>query len=101
MSHTLKAEDLFIKQVIQVALATDEGYFLNQNYPKTPTGMFWVGGILFEKTERTLHIDVKPFIDLSKINLDYAMQGNILAIPLDNIEKIVSFQGSAWVLLKG
>lgn len=100
MSHTLRVEDLFLKQIIHMALAKEEGFFLNQNYPKTPPGMFWTGGILFEKTKNSLKIDLKPFLDLSKINLDHAFNGNILTIPHENIEKIVSFSGDVWILLK-
>ncbi len=102
MGHQLTSNDVRKDQVVLVALARDEGCFLNQRFPEIPhEHPFWIGGLVSKKTPQAISVEIKPFRDLATLDLDYAMAGNQLTIPTDNIEKILSFSGSIWILLKG
>lgn len=99
MSHLLSLEDIKEGQIVHVALGRDEGLFLNQNFPATPKGRFLLGGIFQGKKDEMITIELKAFRNLSTVDIDYVMKGNICNIPTKNIEKILLFSGTTWIFL--
>ena len=100
MSHHLLLEDIKNGQIVLIALSRDEGYFLNQNFPKIPKDCFWIGGVFTQKDKNTICVEVKPFKNLSTIDIDCMVNGNFLNIPVSNIDNVCWFCGTAWIFLK-
>jgi hypothetical protein len=102
MSHQVDLRQLPKQTWVHVAMARDSGRLLNQRFPEAPRETaFWVGGVVTGQDESQLRVELKPFRDLATPDLDYAMNGNVLHIPVNNIERLLSFSGTIWVLLKG
>jgi hypothetical protein len=102
MSHKIDLQQLPEQSWVHVALARESGRLLNQRFPEGPTEpAFCVGGVVAGKSQDQLMVELKPFRDLVTPNLDYSMRGNVLHIPVSNIERLISFSGTIWVLLKG
>jgi len=102
MGHQIELNELSEQTWVHVALARDSGRLLNQRFPEVPhEPAFWVGGVVAAQKPDQLLVELKPFRDLATPDLDYSMKGNILHIPHKNIDRLLSFSGTIWVLLKG
>jgi hypothetical protein len=102
MSHQVPIRDLAEQTWVHVAMARDSGRLLNQRFPEVPKeAAFWVGGVVAGKANGKLMVELKPFRDLATPDLEYSMFGNVLHIPIENIDRLLSYSGTIWVLLKG